>query len=331
MWRIHRVQDVHARYRTEAHHDVQPRFNERFILSLGSCSTCLVLDDELNVLPISGGKDISADPSSSIVASTSKAATELANLKASLADTPIVGPLAKLCATTDQLRGLLTFAQSGIASKTLSSTISLTAGRGRGKSAALGLAIAAAVAHDYSNIFVTSPTPENLKTLFEFVAKGLNAMGYEETLDYEVVRTGNEDWGRAVVRINIFKGHRQTIQVSRVEIVTVDNWIDKPVIRSISNRKTLTFLAKPNFSSSMRQLLFLFLSCESFLDHTSSSWLPQSTVMKGQVDLYPSSSSSNFGNKLDLSSRRQPTICRLEPVVKQLHRLVSLGLAWPGR
>jgi N-acetyltransferase 10 len=207
------TQDVHARYRTEAHHDVQPRFNERFILSLGSCSTCLVLDDELNVLPISAGKDISADPSSSIIASTSKAATELSNLKASLADTPIVGPLAKLCATTDQLRGLLTFAQSGIASKTLSSTISLTAGRGRGKSAALGLAIAAAVAHDYSNIFVTSPTPENLKTLFEFVAKGLNAMGYEETLDYEVVRTGNEDWGRAVVRINIFKGHRQTIQV----------------------------------------------------------------------------------------------------------------------
>ncbi len=206
-------QDVHARYRTEAHTDVQPRFNERFILSLGSCATCLVLDDELNVLPLSAGKDISADPAPALAAGTARQTAELTSLKNSLADTPVVGPLAKLCATTDQLRGLLTFVQNGITAKTLSSTISLTAGRGRGKSAALGLTIAAAVAHDYSNIFVTSPTPENLKTLFEFVGKGLNAMGYEETLDYEVVRTGNEDWGRAVVRINIFKGHRQTIQV----------------------------------------------------------------------------------------------------------------------
>lgn len=41
--------DAHARFRTEAHQDVQPRFNERFILSLAGCASCLVLDDELNV------------------------------------------------------------------------------------------------------------------------------------------------------------------------------------------------------------------------------------------------------------------------------------------
>lgn len=45
--------DVHSRYRTEAHHEVTPRFSERFILSLADCKTCLVLDDELNILPIS--------------------------------------------------------------------------------------------------------------------------------------------------------------------------------------------------------------------------------------------------------------------------------------
>lgn len=45
--------DVHSRFRTEAHHEVTPRFNERFILSLGDCQNCLVLDDELNILPIS--------------------------------------------------------------------------------------------------------------------------------------------------------------------------------------------------------------------------------------------------------------------------------------
>lgn len=59
-----------------------------------------------------------------------------------------------------------------ISEKTLRSTVSLTASRGRGKSAALGLAMAGAVAFGYSNIFVTSPSPENLKTLFEFVFKG---------------------------------------------------------------------------------------------------------------------------------------------------------------
>lgn len=44
--------DVHSRYRTEAHQFVEPRFNERFILSLSNCETCIAIDDELNILPI---------------------------------------------------------------------------------------------------------------------------------------------------------------------------------------------------------------------------------------------------------------------------------------
>ena len=36
---------------------------------------------------------------------------------------------------------------------------------------ALGLAVAGALALGYSNIFVTAPSPENLRTLFEFVTK----------------------------------------------------------------------------------------------------------------------------------------------------------------
>jgi hypothetical protein len=39
--------DVHSRFRTESHHEVIPRFNERFILSLADCGSCLVLDDEV--------------------------------------------------------------------------------------------------------------------------------------------------------------------------------------------------------------------------------------------------------------------------------------------
>jgi N-acetyltransferase 10 len=55
----------------------------------------------------------------------------------------------------------------------------MTAARGRGKSAALGIAIATAVGFGYSNIFVTSPSPENLKTLFEFIFKGFDALEYQ--------------------------------------------------------------------------------------------------------------------------------------------------------
>lgn len=203
------IQDVHARYRTSSHDSVVARFNERFILSLGSCDDCLVLDDELNVLPISRGKDITPIEET---AGKEKASTELKELNETLSDTKPAGDLVKLAKTIDQAQAVLTFIDA-IAEKTLSSTVTLTAARGRGKSAALGLAMAAALAHGYSNIFVTSPSPENLKTLFEFVFKGMDALGYEEHLDYDIAQSTNPDFNKAIVRVNVFRDHRQTIQV----------------------------------------------------------------------------------------------------------------------
>jgi N-acetyltransferase 10 len=117
-----------------------------------------------------------------------------------------------------------------LASSQLATTVALTAGRGRGKSAALGLCMAAAVAHGYANIFVTSPAPSNLRTLFEFLFKGLTALGYDEVSDWSVQR-GVGEWKDAVVRVNIFRGHRQTIQyidpadshvLGQAELVVVD-------------------------------------------------------------------------------------------------------------
>ena len=46
-------QDVHERFRTESHSQSTARFNERFLLSIASCKACVVMDDELNILPIS--------------------------------------------------------------------------------------------------------------------------------------------------------------------------------------------------------------------------------------------------------------------------------------
>lgn len=39
--------------------------------------------------------------------------------------------------------------------------------------------LAGALALGYANIYVTAPSPENLRTLFEFVFKGLDACGYQ--------------------------------------------------------------------------------------------------------------------------------------------------------
>ncbi|KAJ8065947.1 hypothetical protein OCU04_005048 [Sclerotinia nivalis] len=206
--------DIHSRYRTEAHDDVTARFNERFILSLGKCESCLVIDDELNVLPISGGKNVKALPPPDLDQPKSESQIELDNMKEALQDTQPVGSLVTLAKTVDQAKALLTFVDA-IAEKTLRNTVTLTAGRGRGKSAALGVAVAAAVAHGYSNIFITSPSPENLKTLFEFIFKGFDALNYMDHVDYSIIQSTNPDFNKAIVRVNIHRQHRQTIQYIR--------------------------------------------------------------------------------------------------------------------
>ncbi|ORZ25681.1 GNAT acetyltransferase 2-domain-containing protein [Absidia repens] len=235
--------DVHSRYRTEAHSDIVGRFNERFILSLGASENCLVVDDELNVLPISMGKHVKALPVKTNDEGKSAEALELEELKQSLADTEPVGSLIKGTRTVDQAKAVLTFIEA-ISEKSLRSTVTLTAGRGRGKSAALGISMASAVAYGYSNIFVTSPSPENLKTLFEFVFKAFDALGYEEHLDYDIVQSTNPDFNKAIVRVNIFRQHRQTIQyiqpqdahvLGQAELVVIDEAaaIPLPIVRKL--------------------------------------------------------------------------------------------------
>ena len=68
----------------------------------------------------------------------------------------------------------------------------------------------------YSNVFVTAPSPENLKTMFEFIFKGFDALEYQEHLDYEIIQSTNPEFNKAIVRVNVYREHRQTIQVSGV-------------------------------------------------------------------------------------------------------------------
>lgn len=234
--------DIHARYRTEAHSDVVARFNERFILSLGTNENCLVVDDELNVLPISGAKNVKAlAPLDHDEENQDQA--ELRKLKESLEDVQPAGALVALSKTINQAHAVLSFVDA-ISEKNLNTTVVLTAGRGRGKSAALGIAIAAAISHGYSNIFITSPSPENLKTLFEFIFKGFDALDYQEHIDYDIIQSTNPDFNKAIVRVDIKRSHRQTIQyiipqdnhvLGQAELVIIDEAaaIPLPVVQKL--------------------------------------------------------------------------------------------------
>ncbi|XP_026194546.1 RNA cytidine acetyltransferase [Cyclospora cayetanensis] len=199
--------DIHSRYKTQAFSEVHPRYTERFLLSLVSCRRCLILDDELNILPINGGPHLGAAPDPEILMQQQEERQQLQLIKEKVQHAPPLDALVRLCATTDQANAVLAFldclcscrsfrshAETAPAGKTPSAanaggsyqTVALTAGRGRGKSAALGLAIAAAVSLGVSSIFVCAPAVENVQTLFEFVQKGLVATGLREQLDFQV-------------------------------------------------------------------------------------------------------------------------------------------------
>ncbi|KAH0452600.1 hypothetical protein IEQ34_019899 [Dendrobium chrysotoxum] len=238
------VMDVHERFRTESNSQTVPRFNERFLLSIASCKASLVVDDELNILQISSHiRSISPVEVAEDSEGLSEKERELKDLKEQFRDELPVGPLIGKCCTLDQAKGVVTFLDA-ILDKTLRSTVALIAARGRGKSAALGLAVAGAVVTGYSNIFVTAPSPENLRTLFDFVCKGLNSLEYKEHLHYDVVKSVDPDMKKVTVQINVFKQHRQTIQylkpqdhskLSQVELLVIDEAaaIPLPIVKSL--------------------------------------------------------------------------------------------------
>ena len=86
--------EVHNKFKTGAHKDVRGRFNERFILSLGDCPNTLVLDDELNILPISShAKNIKVIPAKSREDAETESERNLKELKESLVDTEPAGSL----------------------------------------------------------------------------------------------------------------------------------------------------------------------------------------------------------------------------------------------
>lgn len=69
-------------------------------------------------------------------------------------------------------------------------------------------------------------------------------MGYQEHIDYDLVESTNPAFGRAVVRVNVYRGHRQTVQYVRpqdhqrlahAELLVIDEAaaIPLPVVRAM--------------------------------------------------------------------------------------------------
>ncbi|CAK94963.1 unnamed protein product (macronuclear) [Paramecium tetraurelia] len=211
--------DIHSRLRTPSFKEVQPRFNERFIISLSRCQRCLFVDDELNLLPVS----------STALEKIEQGTPINSNQVADFAQTvpnEIAQKLIKNCKTLDQAKIILGLIDS-LQEKVFRYTISISAARGRGKSAAIGMAAAAALKLGFSNIFVTAPSPENLVTFFEFLISSLETLDFRQNQHFDVIQSTNPDFNNAVIRVNAYKTHRQFVQyIQPQDFVKVANNAD---------------------------------------------------------------------------------------------------------
>ena len=68
------------------------------------------------------------------------------------------------------------------------------------------------------------------KFFFYFLI-GFDALNYQEHLDYDLIQSTNPDFNKAIVRVNVFRTHRQTIQyihpcdghkLSHAELLVID-------------------------------------------------------------------------------------------------------------
>lgn len=209
---IHSIyMDFYNKIKTSTVTDVEARFNERFIKSLiKDNSNFIAIDDEMNVLEINKEKaEIKKLPQLSNNQSESE--IKLNDIKRELINKKPIGPLVEYCVTLDQAQSVMQMVDA-ISEKNNLITVGVFSGRGRGKSAAMGIAIGSAIAFKYSNIFVTAPSPDNLQTFFEFCVKSIEKLGYIKKKDFEIIMGNDKETNKAIVGIEIFRDHKQTIQ-----------------------------------------------------------------------------------------------------------------------
>lgn len=255
---------------------VASRFNARFHNSLKSCSNCIAMTDEFDLLDSvtpNFKPDTTVSEDSELHTIIEQYTNDVDAMNQRLSEITDEKQRKQVEHERDEKQQILSIVEKSLTAdqaktvgkvidaikdRQLGKVVGITAARGRGKSAAIGLSLAAALALGYSNIFVTAPSIANLTALFEFVIVGLNALGFREgeAEDYEVVKSNPTSSKERpyVTRVNVHLSHgrRQTVQYVRpnmtqylgqCEILAIDEAaaIPLPVVRQLMGPYTTLF------------------------------------------------------------------------------------------
>jgi len=92
---------------------------------------------------------------------------------------------------------------------------------------------------------------------------GFDALGYQEHLDYGLVQSTNPEFNKATVRVNVFRDHRQTIQVCNSVNKHCDFYIHKYFQKYIHLLFTIYLICNrifgfPSIFSQYYELIFFF-------------------------------------------------------------------------
>ena len=258
--------DVHNRYRTDAFENVQPHFNERMMLSLAVSDSVVFMDDELNLIQQGQGEKIESDrlktEKEEITLGRNIAEKNRLDLLTSVENNRVIHGILKLTKTIDQAKVVLFLLDSTVnrnlkmkgqnLSNLLletqkSDVIFMSAGRGRGKSAALGLAIAGSLACNCGHVSLAAASPENIKTVFEFIILGLEALGFQKNNDFSVHFDENGNYKNLVLIL-----------------VTGENQKDEQIANQLSANSRQTNNAAVNYSKQT----VVFIQPTQKIEHT---------------------------------------------------------------
>ena len=59
-------------------------------------------------------------------------------------------------------------------------------------------------------------------------SQGLDSLGFKEHIDYDLVESTNPAFGKAVVRVNIYRNHRQVSHRATPSSLLSHAWISNP-------------------------------------------------------------------------------------------------------
>lgn len=175
--------DIHSKLVSHIHGTIEPRFVKRFIYSLASAHNTIVVDDELNVLPIAKMTLSDLPKAKSSSKKLSKLQVSLSESDAEVLEVKLLTKLSTMCIKHGQLKALITLFNVVSKGAEIVQKLNITtiiSARGRGKSATIGLFLSAALNMGFRNILIVAPAMENVQTLYTFLEKGLQLLGTPE-------------------------------------------------------------------------------------------------------------------------------------------------------